>query len=174
MRIGCGLLYVVALTLAMLTMLAGCKTTEKNYREAYERATAKNDRDVTDFDKTVYSRYRNQVRERSETTGDGREIPTKVVSVRVTEDGGGIREWFKKYNVVVAEFKQIFNANSLRRRFADAGYPRAFLVENAEPYYYVVVASSSDLEDMVAVCDSLKADSPFPLKDGFPYILSRP
>ena len=153
--------------------LTGCKTSEENYRKAYERATAKNDRNVTEFENTIYNRYRGQVRDVAVDL-DGRTVNTKVIRVKVTPDGGGIREWLKKYSVVVGEFKQLFNARSMQTRFVDAGYPRAFLVENGEPYYYIVIDSSNDLAAMEVLADSLRQSSPIPLKDDFPYILQTP
>lgn len=162
---GCMLLAGIALT--------GCKTSEENYRKAYERATAKNDRNVTEFENTIYNRYRGQVRDVAVDL-DGRTVNTKVIRVKVTPDGGGIREWLKKYSVVVGEFKQLFNARSMQTRFVDAGYPRAFLVENGEPYYYIVIDSSNDLAAMEVLADSLRQSSPIPLKDDFPYILQTP
>lgn len=168
--------YIPLLGLALCAVglvLPSCKTNEKNYREAYERATAQNDRGVTDFENTIYNRYRSQTREDRVQLGD-RTVDTKIIRVKVTEDGGGIPEWLHTYSVVVGEFKQRFNALSLCRRYTDAGYPRAFLVENAEPYYYIVVGSSDNLADMVALRDSIAATSPLPLKEGFPYILQRP
>ena len=163
----CVLCIIVAAT------LAGCKTNEKNYREAYEKAVAKNDRNVTDFENTIYNRFRRQVTQSSVQTADS-VVPTKVIRVRVTTDGGGIREWLRKYSVVVGEFKQQFNANSMRQRFVNAGYPRTFLVENGEPYYYVVVDSSNDIEPLVALADSIAVSSPVALNEGFPYILEIP
>lgn len=164
------------LTLSLITavvMLTGCKPNEKNYREAYEKAIAKNDRNVTEFENTIYNKFRRQVTLSTVQTGDSL-VTTKVIRVRVTADGGGIREWLKKYSVVVGEFKQQFNANSMRQRFVDAGYARTFLVENGEPYYYVVVDSSNDIEPIVSLCDSLSSKSPVALKEGFPYILETP
>ena len=166
-----GISLIVAVTI-LVTASVACKPTEKNYREAYEKAVAKNDRNVTDFEETIYNRYRKQTAEATVKT-DGGEVKTKIIRVKVTPDGGGINEWLKKYSVVVAEFKQLFNANSMRRRFTDTGFPGAFLVENAEPYYYVVVASSDNISQMAAICDSIAAESPVPLKEGFPYILQR-
>lgn len=157
---------------AVALAVPGCKPSEKSYREAYEKAVADNDRGVTDFENTIYNRYRGQMRE-VPVELDGRTVNTRTIPVKVTPDGGGIREWLRKYSVVVAEFKQRFNANSMRTRFTDAGYPRSFLVENAEPYYYVVVGSSDNLADMCALADSVAASSPVPLKEGFPYILSK-
>lgn len=151
-------------------VITSCKTNENNYRKAYERATAQNDRNVTDFESTIYNRYRGNVKDVTLDV-DGTPVNARIATVRLTDDGGGIREWLKKYNVVVGEFKQKFNANSLRSRFVDAGYPRTFLVENGEPYYYIVVASSDNVSEIAAFADSMKVKSPVPLKDGFPYIL---
>lgn len=164
---------LLAVAVALTVAVTSCKTTEKNYREAYEKAVADNDRGVTDFDKTIYNRYRGQARDVTANV-DGRTVNTRMMQVKVTPDGGGIREWLRKYSVVVAGFKQIFNARSMQKRFVDAGYARTFLVENGEPYYYIVIDSSDDLTPMVNLADSLSAASPVPLKEGFPYILQRP
>lgn len=166
--------YIFYITMfAAITGIVSCRTNEKNYRQAYEKAVAKNDRGVTEFENTIYNRYRGRVTD-VPVELDGKTVDTRMMRVKVTEDGGGINEWLKQYSVVVAEFKQRFNANSLRTRFVDAGYPRAFIVENAEPYYYVLAGSSSSLQDMVSLADSIKANSPLPLKEGFPYIMQIP
>lgn len=163
-----------ALLIFLSTIAAvSCKTTEKNYREAYERATAKNDRNVTEFENTIYNRYRGQMKDVNANL-DGENVPTKLLRVKVTNDGGGVKEWLKKYSVVAAEFKQRFNANSMRSRLVEAGFPRTFLVENGEPYYYIVVDSSDDLAKIKALADSLTVSSPLPLKECFPYILQMP
>ena len=164
---------IIATGVVLLLTVGACKTTEKNYRQAYEKAVASNDRDVTEFEHTIYNRYRAQMKD-VKVDVDGQDVPVKSIYVRVTPDGGGINEWLKRYCVVVAEFKQLFNAQSMRRRFADAGYPRAFLIENGEPYYYVVVDSSDDAAALLKVIDALKENSPIPIKPGFPYLLMVP
>lgn len=167
-------LHAAALMLVIASVvLSACKTNENNYRQAYERATAANDRNVTDFENTIYSKYRNQVNEVPVRLDDGSVVNAKNIRVVVTKEGGGLPEWLKKYSVVAAEFKQRFNANSFRKRFVEAGYPRAFLVENAEPYYYVIVGSSDNPQEMRNLADSLVISSPIPLKEGFPYLLVR-
>lgn len=166
-------LTLVAISTVLLSgWLISCKTTEANYRAAYEKATADNDRGVTDFDNTIYSRIRNQMRDNRYTL-DGRTVDTRIMRVKVTEGGGGIREWLGRYSVVVAEFKQLFNAKSMRQRLVDDGYPRTFIVENGEPYYYIVVNSSGDLLKMADVADSIRTHFPLPLKEGFPYLLEQ-
>lgn len=166
----------ILLFLAVIIMTLGfvsCRTTEKNYQEAYAKATADNDRDVTDFEETIYNRYRAQMKDVAVDV-NGIKIPAKSIYVKVTKDGGGINEWLKRYCVVVAEFKQLFNAQSMRERFAAASYPRTFLIENGEPYYYVVVDSSEDASKLLEVINKLKEKSPLPIKPGFPYLLYVP
>lgn len=163
-------LLLVAIIVGIAT---SCKTTEKNYRTAYERAVTARDSDVTPFEHTIYNRYRREARD-VRVISDGDTVTTRIIRVAVTADGGGVREWLKKYSVVVAGFKQLFNAKSLRDRYAGAGYPRTFLVQNAEPYYYVIVGSSDNLGEMTALADSIRATPVIPLKNDFPFILQRP
>ena len=167
---------IAALSATLIVMGAGgCKTSEKNYRTAYEKTvSSKNENNVTEFDKTVYGRYRRAVREAEAEAPSGRKTATQVIAVSVTENGGGIKEWLKRYSVCVGAFKQLFNANSLRQRLVDNGYPRAFLVQNAEPYYYIVIDSSDNLDEMIDLSRKISAASPVPLKEGFPFILQVP
>ena len=47
--------------MALAMMTVGCKTTESNYRQAYETAVAKN-RDSSGVDSTIYAKIRNSAR----------------------------------------------------------------------------------------------------------------
>lgn len=165
------LLPIIAVILLCLS--PGCKTTEKNYRTAYERAVAANDSDITPFDQTIYNRYRREARD-VKTIADGDTVTTRIIRTAITPEGGGLSEWHKRYSVVVAEFKQRFNAISLRDRYVNAGYPRTFVVQNGEPYYYIIAGSSDNLHDMTVLADSIKIRPVIPLKSGFPYILQKP
>ena len=166
---------IVAGLCAVLLAAGGCKTNEKNYRTAYEKTVnSTNDYNVTDFDRTIYGRHRRNVHDSEAEAPSGRKVTTRVAAVSVTKDGGGIKEWLKRYSVCVGEFKQLFNANSLRQRLVENGYPRTFLVQNAEPYYYIVIDSSDNLDAMIDLSRKIAADSPVTLKDGFPFILQVP
>ena len=163
---------LVYIFLALVAMTA-CKTNENNYREAYERTMAR-DSARTDFDETIYGRYRREARNTVLTDDSGDTAKVTVMRVYVTADGGGIRESLKKYNVVVAGFKQLLNANSMRQRFQDGGYPGAFVVETPEPYYYVVAQSFIDLAPAKAACAKLRESTPVTLRAPYPYILVPP
>ena len=80
-------IFAVATSIFILTgLFAGCKPTEKNYREAYQKAVAENDRNVTDFENTIYNRYRAQTRDVVMKIGDDT-VKTQLIRVKVTPEG---------------------------------------------------------------------------------------
>ena len=149
--------------------LPACKTSEANYREAYEKTIAARDAEAS-LDSTIYGTQRRQMTSANIETADGN-VEVRRQMVKVTSDGGGLPENLKKYNVVVGQFKQLFNAKSLRNRLADGGYPSAFVVETAEPYYYIVLASFSDAAEAAKAMEEFKANGAFPMKEPCPFIL---
>lgn len=161
------------LFVAAVALLPACKSSEKNYREAYERAMAGRDGTDSGLDSTIYGKMRRDFSlNRMVVNGDT--VDVKSQHVRVTADGGGIAESLHRYSVVAAQFKQIFTAKAMRQRLFEAGYPAAFIVETAEPYYYVVTGSYDDVAEAVKAMHRLAADDAFTLKPPLPYILERP
>lgn len=161
--------YAVPLTLlAIAACISSCKTTEKNYRQAYERAVTQDSTRLS-FDETIYGRHRRAVTEQQLVVGKDT-IDVRRIRVRVTPDGGGIRENLKTYCVIAGGFKQLFNARSLRQRLVDNGYPGAFLIETAEPYYYIVASGHENLIEARSKLDSLTTTPPFRLPAA-PFIL---
>lgn len=164
-------IFIVA-ALAALAALGGCKTTEANYRAAYDKAVAGRD-SAMQFDQTVYGNQRRAIDSRLVTTDAGDSADVRTMRVAVIVEGGGLNEWLKAYNVVVGQFKQQINAVSMRERLVEAGYPRAFVVETPEPYYYVVLESMSSAPDAIHACHALKSDKkfPFPLRAPLPFLI---
>lgn len=159
----------LVIILAALTALAACKTSESAYRAAYERAVAGGD-STRAVESTIYAANRNAGgSSMMVVAGDTFEIRTRRVAV--TEGGGGIRESLRPYSVVAGQFKQLFNARSMRNRLADGGYPGAFVVETAEPYYYVVLSSHNDASQAAAAIRALPSDMPVAMKKPCPFIL---
>ena len=163
---------ILSLLLAGM-MLTGCKSSEKNYRQAYERALAGRDDSQAGLDSTIYGKVRRDFNLNSMVVA-GDTVDVKTQHVRVTDDGGGIPESLHRYSVVAAQFKQLFTAKSMRERLFEAGYPGAFVVETSEPYYYVVTASYDSLDEAVKAMRHLAADDAFSFKSPLPYILERP
>lgn len=165
------LLIVVVLSLA--SAFVGCKTNETNMRSAYDAAVAARDGDDLGLDSTIYTQVRRQMKH-SEMTVDGRTVDVSSQWVRVTEGGGGIKESLRRYCVVLAQFKLEFNAISMQARLVDNGYPQAFVVQNGEPYYYVIGAAFSNAQEAVNFLDKVKADKSLSLKAPAPFILEPP
>ncbi len=142
-----------------------CRTSEANYRAAYERAVAGRDSALA-IENTVYGRDRRDFATHTVTLSDGRSIGLVGRHVRVADDSGALPEQMKRYNVVVGRFKQIFNARDMRNRLADSVYPGALVLQTAEPYYYVVSGSYSTLEEaadaMEAIGDRVSMRPPMP------------
>lgn len=163
---------VMALIVAV--MVFSCKTTEENYRVAYEKAVAGRD-SLTALENTIYGRHRRNTQYAAfEVDGDTVEMLSARVSV--TEGGGGIRENLRQYSVVVGQFKQLVNAKSLRERLVDAGYPTAFVVQTAEPYYYIILNSYPSKAEAGKACLKVRGDKNFPivLREGMPLVLFTP
>lgn len=154
----------------MAAALSGCRTSEANYRAAYERTVAGRDSAMS-VDSTIYGAVRRQMDMRTVPLADGTSVPVYSQHVRVTDGGGGTNEALRRYNVVVGRFKQLFNARSMRERLVDNGvFPGAFVVETAEPYYYVVGASTASPDSAAAILRNLPTGTP-PMRDPLPLIL---
>ncbi|MBD5335155.1 MAG: hypothetical protein HDR96_07155 [Bacteroides sp.] len=158
------------LLLALFGMLAvGCKTNEKNYREAYEVAVAKS-RESSGVDSTIYARIRNSA-QMSELKAGNDSLPMRTEYIGYTEDGGASRETVKRYNVVVGQFKQVFNARQMRARLQASGYGDAFIVHTREPLYYVCTATCQTPEEAAEAFRKVKDDKSIVLREPLPFIL---
>ena len=160
---------VFLLILGGLLLPAGCRTTEENYREAYEKTIAARQQQDS-LDATIYGRERRMRQPRTVSTPSG-DVQVTAQLVKVTKDGGGIPQNLRRFNVVVGQFRQLFNAKSLRERLVDMGYSTAFVVETGEPYYYIVLASYNDAADAQKSLDAFRKAAPIPMKDPLPFIL---
>jgi len=149
--------------------LSSCKTTEANYRAAYEKTMAARD-SVDALDDTIYGKERRRGGTKTVETSAGN-IEVNIRLVKVTDQGGGTSENLRRYNVVAGQFKQKFNAMSLRNRLADGGYPGAFVVETSEPYYYIIVGSYPTAEEAVKALEALKSSGEKSIRPPCPFIL---
>lgn len=163
-----------AIILAVATVVAAgafiaCKTTEENYRKAYEKAVAARD-EGTDIDSTVYGQVRRQADVRTVDTPSG-PVELRRQDVAVTEGQDFGQDALARYGVVAAQFKQRFNAESMRQRMVAAGFNSALVVETAEPLYYVVVGSYPHIDQAIATLETLRASTPVALREPCPFIL---
>ncbi len=172
MRLSINRTLVAALALIALAT-SSCKTTEANYRAAYDKAIAGRD-SATAIDKTIYGTHRRNIGSRLSVTASGDSAEVRTRQVAITEGGGGVSEWLRPYNVVVGQFKQAFNAKSMRERLADSGFPKSFVVQNGEPYYFVILSSHDTEAEAVKAANAIPSNFPITLHSPLPYILHCP
>lgn len=160
--------YIAAAAVAAALALAGCKTTEENYRKAYEVTQAKKYDGLTQQE--VEALRREEAMPRTVFKGDS--IPMKGMYVKWVDGGPGKRAL--RYNVVVASFRQQFNAGSALGRMRQGGYPDAVMLADRDQRYYVAAVTTASLDTAVAVMRALGEASPVALRDPYPYILQKP
>ena len=157
----------VAVVAAMA--LGACKTTEANYKAAYEAAKIQQ-RQSADIDSTIYGKVRRQGTMMQLSVGQDT-LPIRTEAIGYTDGGGASRETVRKYNIVVGQFKQVFNARQMRERLMAGGYPDAFIVHTREPLYYVVTQTVDTPEEALAAYDKVKTDKNIVLRDPLPFVL---
>ncbi|MDE6176056.1 MAG: SPOR domain-containing protein [Paramuribaculum sp.] len=154
---------------AAVSGMTSCKTTEQNYKSAYEVAKARQN-DNGGLDSTVYSRLRPQGKGAAMAVGSD-SLAFNTVTIGYTADCGASAETVKRYNIVVGQFKQIFNAKAMRKRLIDQGYEGAMVVHTREPLYYVIASSCATPEEALAELRRVGDDGRLKLKEPFPWVL---
>ena len=146
--------------------MTGCKTTEANYRAAYEQA--KTGREENDgLDNTIYNAIRKQATTSTQAI-DNRQVQVKRERVKINESTVQ-GEKLASYYLLVGQFKQLFNARSLCSRIKEAGYPTATILVTAEPLYYIGIPAEN-LGEAVKLSDTFATDSPIPMKSPYPLV----
>ena len=112
--------------MALAMMTVGCKTHRKQLPSGIRDGGCKN-RDSSGVDSTIYAKIRNSART-SDLVVTGDTMPMRTEYIGYTEDGGASRETIGRYNVVVGQFKQVFNARQMRARLQSSGYDSAFII----------------------------------------------
>lgn len=165
-------LYIPALLTALIVSVTftSCKTNEENYRQAYLKAKERENERLP-LDQTIYSEIRRQAQNQTLEI-DGRAVEVKVEYVTISDNQTDAPATIPQYCIVAGAFKQRFHANSLCSRLAQGGYTGSFVVQTAEPLYYVVAAATDSVDRAVTLRASLATDSPVRLADGYPLILS--
>lgn len=153
--------------------LVSCKTTEANYRAAYDKAVSAR----TDGDSDAESFYggaSRQLEQRFMIAGNDT-VPVSVKMVTpVVEDGKTVAQASHRFMIVVGQFKQKFNALSLKKRVSAAGYTDAFVVQTSEPYYYVVARSCGTIAEAAVALKEIEKKAPVAMKAPVPFILRDP
>lgn len=152
----------------LLASFFACKTTEANYRSAYEAAKQKQ----LTGDSLIDQGLLDQQRPKPMVFGADT-LPTRTEYIGYTKNGGADtnRNVVKRYCIVVGKFKQTFNARSMRERLMAHGYHKALVLHNNMKDYYVIANTTPDPHMARLMLDSVLADTSLVLKAPFPYVL---
>lgn len=162
---------ILFIAAAAVIVLTGCKTTEANYRAAYE--TAVGQREAREADGSVATTELQQYNApRLQVTPEGDSIMVRIERVVQTKiDAVPTVGSLKQNNIVVGQFRQLFNARAMLERLLADGYPDAFVAQTAEPVYYVIALSSSGTAEIVADLNRVKTDTSMKLRAPLPFVL---
>lgn len=158
----------LAAAAAVALLAGGCKTTEANYRSAYEKALEKRNEGLSAEEIAAFAREEAIPR----TVFRGDSIPLRGAYVKCV--AGGVDGQILPYSVAVATFRQKFNAESVFKRLQAAGFTDAALLVDKDERYLVAATTDSTLESAVGSLRRVETTSPVAMRAPFPYILKRP
>lgn len=138
-----------AILLAALTLgAAGCRTTEANYRAAYDVAKAKASNPDNEQDPEVKARLEQQRKRRTTVYIVGRDtIDAEAMFLSRVDTVGRV----PRFSVAVHGFEQQFNALAMMKRLKANGFPEAYVCKTAAPVFYVMTAGSDSINDIPAM-----------------------
>lgn len=149
----------------LLLMVASCRTTEENYRGAYELAKQSEEKQ----DSLVANLIANEQAPKVVKVGD-ETIKMRKEYVSMVADEGVSRDMLKRYNIVVGRFRQVFNARSMASRMSSLGY-KAYVLVDRTPAYFVAVASTDSIDEALQLYKNVASDTQVVYKAPFPWVL---
>lgn len=160
------LLYIVMLMAAV--MLTACHSSEKNYREAYEKAK---ERRQTSIGSETYAKIEAE-RQRYTHVINGDSVRMLYVNVNVAIDS---TDEAHDYNVVVATFTQRINAKSYRDRLREeCGLAGSYVLFGGKDKQYFVVAQGFDNStDAAAMLHDIDKKVCLKILEPLPWILKK-
>ncbi len=145
---------IIAYCLLMLGSYS-CKTSEKNYRAAYESAVKA---DTGGLDDLTLNKINEE--KLGKKIGIGNDsVRVKSEYVRIVDNSA---PELMNYGVVVGQFKQIFNARKFHKRLLDTGF-KPVILANRDEEYLVIAKNCATLEEAATYVGNIKKNIPFPL-----------
>lgn len=147
------------LPIAVLLLIGGCKTTEKNYRLAYEKAQQKAREGLDD---EVYEQMvKESLPPYKRTATDSVRVMGERLMWQYTPAAvdSGRQLLPMEYNLAVAKYSMLTNAKAHADRLAAEGW-KAVLMRTGTPSYYVVVKMSASLDTVAAAAHKYAARYP--------------
>lgn len=161
------IIFKIATVFLMVYLLAACKTTEENYRAAYEKAKEKQ---TENYDSLTNVALKTSQEPRMMKI-EGVALPVLTIPVRVVKSPTDDFSELRKYCVAVGKFKQIFNARSMCTRLKENGFAQPQVVVDRLGDNYVICGSSNSPVEASEILESAKSTDAIVPKAPFPYIL---
>ncbi len=160
-------LYTVMMLVAVMLMTA-CHSSEKNYREAYEKAL---ERRQTGIAAETYAKIEAE-RQRYTHVINGDSVRMIYMNVNIAIDTTDVA---KPFSVVVASFTQRINAKSYRDRLREeCGLKGSYVVQGGPDKLYYVVAQGFDTHtDAAAMLHDLDKKVCLKVLEPLPWILRK-
>ncbi len=159
---------IYALAAFFALALYSCKTSEENYRAAYD-ITREHIRARETADSATVEKIRAEKREATAiVAGDSVRLITHRVNI--VDDPYST---LKRYGVVVGEYKQAFNARSFRDRLKKEEKP-AYVVIDSEKVYYVIAHGFDTSAEAAAYIKRIDKEVKMRIPIEKPWILARP
>ena len=147
--------YILLAFAAFALALVGCKTTEENYKAAYDKAVARTQENVG---QEAYDKVQAEKRRYTEVVnGDSVRIVRAFTNIV-----DGAPSDVRKYSVVVAVFDQLINARSYRDRLREQeGFESYVVLNNADKKYHVILQGFDDKPQAAAFIRNLQDNPAF-------------
>lgn len=161
-------LYIIVAVMAATVMMTSCHSSEKNYREAYEKAV---ERRKTGIGAETYAKIEAE-RQRYTHVINGDSVRMVYVNANVAIDS---TDAVSPYNVVVATFSQRINAKSYRDRLREeCGFRGSYVLYGGpEKQYFVVLQGFEDKEQAAALLHDIDKKVCLKILEPLPWILRK-
>lgn len=157
----------IILLLVLAMSVASCHSNEQNYKAAYDKAMEKHKDGIgaEAFAKIEAERLR------PTTVINGDSVRMITMMVNVCDDNTAVG---KPYNVIVGEFKQMFNAQNYRNRLKqEEGFPSYLLYDGRDNKYYVVIKGFDQKEVAAAFLKNIDKNVKIKILEPSPWILEK-
>ncbi len=155
------------LLLAMGLSMTSCHSNEANYKAAYDKAMEKRRNGASEEEWKLIQAE--QMKPTMVVNGDSVRVLTMMANV--TDDSVSVAH---RYGVVVAQFKQKFNAITMRDRLRkEEGFPSYVLFGGTDSKYYVIVKSFDELDVAVAFLRNIDHSVKMKVLEPQPWIMER-
>ena len=161
-------LYIIVAMVVASVMMTSCHSSEKNYREAYEKAV---ERRKTGIGAETYAKIEAE-RQRYTHVINGDSVRMVYVNANVAIDS---TDAVSPFNVVVATFSQRINAKSYRDRLREeCGFKGSYVLYGGpEKQYFVVLQGFDDKEQAAALLHDIDKKVCLKILEPLPWILRK-